>query len=141
MESRYVLALSALAGAASGTLAAWLLYRSVTEPADDEEGEESPWPTVESDMFTPIRAWAACDNPRDALDACREMVHRLNAVPAAHWTHLFESGRVTAALIARYLSERNQAPVTRDELLAEIERLELLYMEENILAEHGGASE
>lgn len=97
--------------------------------------KHDPWPAAQQEIFTAARAWASTQNPQEAVSACSAACERLSEVPGSSFVNFCESGREFANVIGWYLSQIKGDEISRSEILAELDRLELGYIEEAVVSD------
>lgn len=103
-----------------------------------ETQEINPWPAAQEGVFGVIRAWAHeerdCD-PEASVEEIANIMTELNKTEGAPFVFVCELGRMTAMLIARYMTALNEEVPTRAQIMAELDVLEMEYIEETVMAE------
>jgi hypothetical protein len=108
------------------------------EPVIFMESEIDPQTAAQDALFSIIRVWAA-DFPEvdqeKITGRCLEIMSRANEVPGASFVFVCELARMVVGVITRYLCVCYDRFPDAGEVLAEIESLELDYIEELVVAE------
>lgn len=115
------------------TLAAYAI--AMLELHRNQPLKHDPWPAAQAEIFSAARAWAGNQTPTEAVSACSSACERLASTPGASFVNFCEGGRVTANLIGWYLSQFKGDTVSRSDILAELDRLELDYIEEAVVSD------
>ena len=94
-----------------------------------------PWPPAQEGLFNIVRAWAREEDPEKVAQECLDIMKNLNTVEGAPFIFVCELARMFAEVVAKYMSALNEELPTREQLLAELDTLEMEYIEDNVLAE------
>ena len=68
-------------------------------------------------------------------------MQEVNETPGAPFIFVAELARVLAETVAKYMAALNEELPSREEIIAELDILELEYIEESVLAESENASD
>lgn len=101
----------------------------MTEKAD-------PWAPAQEALFNIIRAWVKEEDADKVAQECLTIMQDVNKTEGAPFIFVCEMARVLATFIARYLTVINEEIPTREEIMAELDILELEYIEESVMAEN-----
>jgi hypothetical protein len=97
-----------------------------------------PWPPAQEALFNIVRAWVNefpdVDQEKVASE-CLEIMENVNETRGAPFIFVCELARVLATVLAKYLCACNDTFPTAEQMLAEIDVLEMEYIEEFVVAE------
>lgn len=104
------------------------------------EFEVDPWPVAQEALFSIIRVWTA-DFPdvdqEKITRQCLDIMDKANGTPGAAFIFVCELARMVVGVLARYLCVCNDEFPGVETMLAELEMLELDWVEEFVVAEEG----
>lgn len=95
-----------------------------------------PWPPAQEALFNIIRAWVKEEDADKVAQECLTIMQDVNKTEGAPFIFVCEMARVLATFIARYMAALNEQIPTREEIMAELDILELEYIEESVIAEN-----
>lgn len=101
----------------------------------DEKPEVDPWPIAQEALFNVARAWVKHEDAQGAADECLEIMKEVNETTGAPFIFVAELARVLTETIAKYMAALNEVMPSREDVLAELDILEMEYIEESVLAE------
>lgn len=100
--------------------------------------EPDPWSPAQEALFNIVRAWVNefpdVDQEKVAAE-CLEIMESVNKTKGAPFIFVCELARVLATVLAKYLCVANEAFPNAEQMLAEIDVLEMEYIEEFVVAE------
>lgn len=94
-----------------------------------------PWAPAQEALFNMIRAWVKEEDQEIVARECLRIMEEVNETEGAPFIFVAEMARVLAMFVARYMAALNEKMPSREEIMAEIDILELEYVEEFVLAE------
>jgi len=102
------------------------------------EPKVDPWPAAQEALFAIIRAWVRefpdVDQETVAQE-CLEIMEKVNEVPGAPFIFVCELARMIVNVLVKYLCVCTDKFPDAGEMLAEIQDLELEWIEEFVVAE------
>jgi hypothetical protein len=101
----------------------------VTEKTD-------PWAPAQEALFNIVRAWVKGEDPDKIAQECLAIMKEVNETEGAPFIFVCEMARVLATFIARYMAALNEEVPSREEIMAELDILEMEYIEEAVMAEN-----
>jgi hypothetical protein len=97
-----------------------------------------PWPHAQEALFNIVRAWVREENAEDnqlAAQECLIIMREVNQTEGAPFIFVAELARLLAQCIAKYMAALNEEIPSREDVMAEIDTLELDYIEEQVVLE------
>lgn len=97
--------------------------------------EVDPWPPAQEALFNVVRVWVREEDTQKAAEECLKIMKEVNETPGAPFIFVAELARMLAETVARHLADLNEELPSREEIMAELDILEMEYIEESVLAE------
>lgn len=103
--------------------------------SEEQKFEIDPWPPAQEALFNVVRVWVTNEDTQVAAEECFKIMREVNETPGAPFIFVAELARVLAETVARHLADLNGVFPSREEVMAELEIIEMEYIEESVLAE------
>lgn len=100
-----------------------------------DSDKPDPWAPAQEALFNMVRAWVKDEDQEIVARECLRIMEEVNETEGAPFIFVAELARILAIFIARYMAALNEKIPEREEIMAEIDILELEYIEEFVLAE------